>query len=64
MVAVSPSVADYLVHGIWSPANKVTLINNGFVGPAPASVDQKRAVRKALRIGPDELNSWMLLPAE
>jgi L-malate glycosyltransferase len=55
MVAVSASVEDYLVSRIRLPANKVTLINNGVVEFSPASAEQKRAVREALRIRPDEL---------
>jgi L-malate glycosyltransferase len=55
MVAVSASVEDYLVRGIKVPRNKVTLINNGVLMPAPASDEQKRAVRAALRLRPDEL---------
>ena len=55
MVAVSPSVEDYLVGRIKLPSHKVTLINNGVAEPAPANEEQIRAVREGLRIPPDDL---------
>ncbi|WP_363350141.1 glycosyltransferase [Methylocystis echinoides] len=55
MVAVSPSVRDYLVHGIKIPKNRVTLINNCAMEPPAATAEEMRLVRGLLNIKPDDV---------
>lgn len=50
MVAVSPAVVDYLVHGIGVPAGKVTLVPNGVASPLEADAVAVEAIKERFAI--------------
>lgn len=53
MVAVSPTVEDYLLNRLHLPRSKVTLINNGVVEMPPPDAGQIRALREKFDLAPE-----------